>query len=103
MHKRRKAQREVRDSRIASIMARLGTKSLPLVADDVPPAARHQFSWGEIPEALDPACGFAMVLNERRRGEQMGRAERKRSQLKSLIDHVGTVVKPGDVVVEFGE
>jgi tRNA (uracil-5-)-methyltransferase len=99
MQKRREGKRKKREEELAralsfveSLVVSEGLSNLvvsPTLGD------AGGIDWDRIPHPLDP-------FYERTKMTKVGRAQRKREQLESLVKLVSPIVRPGDTIVDFG-
>eukprot|EP01043_Picozoa_sp_COSAG02_P034118 COSAG02_NODE_2368_length_9050_cov_27.534689_5_plen_249_part_00 len=104
MPSRHRARRELRDAQLRNLLSRFGalkpgsaeTGCSVVPLDDQgqsePTDAEAEDFWDRVPSGLDPSDG---ELDE-------GRSARKRQQLGSMVAYVLPLLRPGDVVADFG-
>uniref|UniRef100_A0A7S1TZR8 Uncharacterized protein n=1 Tax=Phaeomonas parva TaxID=124430 RepID=A0A7S1TZR8_9STRA len=103
MHRRRAEKRKHRDAAIGEILAAsreaLRRVASAFFADGVDGAEPQALDWGAVPAILRPGSGDHLDG-----AKNASRVLRKRQQLEGMLRLLKAwrVVRPGDVVVDFG-
>ena len=99
MHKRREKKRNDRDANLETALEHLDgifNSSVKNINFKLPSSSKNKpIKWESLPKALDPMSQLTKLTKQ-------GRALRKRQQLQSLMNAINSVLKPGDLICDYG-